>query len=80
MLKKSVNYYRCCIYKIEHIEKENLIYIGQTANLKQRISGHKSSCRYSPTNLCKIIRENGGWKMFRMIEIEKYPCKDRQEA
>ena len=28
----------------------------------------------------KTIRENGGWKMFKMIEIEKYPCKDRHEA
>jgi hypothetical protein len=27
-----------------------------------------------------MIRENGGWDMFRMIEIEKYPCNDRREA
>ena len=27
-----------------------------------------------------MIRENGGWEMFRMIEIEKYPCNDRREA
>ena len=27
-----------------------------------------------------MIRENGGWEMFRMIEIKKYPCKDKQEA
>jgi len=28
----------------------------------------------------KMIRENGGWEMFRMIEIMKYPCKDKEEA
>ena len=26
-----------------------------------------------------MIRENGGFEMFKMIELEKYPCKDRQE-
>ena len=27
-----------------------------------------------------MIRENGGWDMFKMIEVEKYPCADRREA
>ena len=27
-----------------------------------------------------MMRGNGGWEMFRMIEIEKYPCNDRREA
>ena len=27
-----------------------------------------------------MIRENGGWEMFKMIEIEKYPCVDTREA
>jgi len=27
-----------------------------------------------------MMRENGGWDMFRMIEVEKYPCSDRREA
>ena len=27
-----------------------------------------------------MIRDNGGWEMFRMIEIEKYPCNDKREA
>ena len=80
MPKLSIDYSKCSMYKIEHIEKEDLIYIGQTTNFKQRKSGHKSSCRNNATNLYKIMRANGGWEMFRMIEIEKYPCKDRQEA
>ena len=27
-----------------------------------------------------MIRENGGWDMFKMIEVKKYPCKDKREA
>jgi glucosamine 6-phosphate synthetase-like amidotransferase/phosphosugar isomerase protein len=27
-----------------------------------------------------MIRQNGNWEMFIMIEIEKYPCNDRREA
>jgi hypothetical protein len=27
-----------------------------------------------------MMRENGGFEMFKMIEVEKYPCNDRREA
>ncbi len=27
-----------------------------------------------------MIRENGGWHMFKMIEIKKFPCSDHNEA
>ena len=27
-----------------------------------------------------MMRENGGFGMFEMIEVEKYPCNDRREA
>jgi alpha-galactosidase/6-phospho-beta-glucosidase family protein len=27
-----------------------------------------------------MIRGNGGWDRFKMIEVEKYPCKDNREA
>ena len=27
-----------------------------------------------------MIRNNGGWDLFRMIVIEKYPCNNKQEA
>ena len=27
-----------------------------------------------------MIRNNGGFEMFKMIEVEKYPCKDKREA
>ena len=27
-----------------------------------------------------MIRENGGWDMFKMLEVEKFPCNDDREA
>ena len=27
-----------------------------------------------------MIRKNGGWDMFKMIEIEKFSCNDKREA
>ena len=27
-----------------------------------------------------MIRENGGWESFKMLEIKKFPCSDKREA
>ena len=27
-----------------------------------------------------MIRDNGGWDRFKMIEVEKYSCNDKREA
>jgi len=85
MPKVFIDYSKCCIYKIEHIEDETLVYVGQTTNFKQRKSKHKSDCNNEKGNkfnckLYKMIRNNGGWNMFQMVELEKFPCCDRQEA
>jgi len=86
MPKLSMNYLNCCIYKIEHIDDENLVYVGHTTNFKQRKQRHKSSCNNETDKskhnrkVYQMIRKNDGWDMFRMIEIEKYPCNNKQEA
>jgi len=86
MHKISIDYSNCSIYKIEHIENESLIYVGHTTNFKQRKSNHKSNYnnnekkRLCNIKLYQMIRDNGGWEMFKMIEIEKYKCNDRREA
>jgi len=85
MPKLPIDYNNCCIYKIEHIDNERLLYVGQTTNFSRRKGEHKRCCndkKYTKHNykLYQMIRENGGWEMFRMIEIEKYPCNDRREA
>jgi len=85
MPKISIDYSNCSIYKIEHIEDETLIYVGHTTNFKQRKAQHKKCCNNEKSKefnfkLYAMIRENGGFSMFKMIEVEKYPCNDRREA
>ena len=86
MPKLSIDYLNCCIYKIEHIENASLVYVGHTTNFKQRKLRHKSSCNNETDKskhnykVYQMIRKNGVWDMFRMIEIEKYPCNNKQEA
>jgi hypothetical protein len=85
MPKTPMDYSNCCIYKIEHIENENLVYVGHTTNFNKRKAQHKSDCinenrKAFHIKLYQMIRENGGFEMFKMIEVEKYPCNDKREA
>ena len=85
MPKVPIDYSKCVLYRIVNIDNENLVYIGHTTNFNQRKGKHKSNCNNmngSSYNqkVYKMIRDNGGWEMFWMIEIKKYPCKDKQEA
>ena len=87
MPKKSVDYSRTIIYKIQHIEKENLVYVGQTTNFSKRKHAHKrmAQCDHPTwkdcnTRIYKLIREHGGWDMFKMIQIKEFPCSSRREA
>jgi len=63
----------------------DLIYIGSTTNFRQRKNRHKNNCNHI-NNKCynlkvyKMIRDNGGWSEWSMIEIEKYPCADSNEC
>lgn len=85
MPKKTIDYQKCIIYKIQHKENEELLYIGHTTAFKNRKYQHKSSC-YNlngfkfKDKLYSMIRENGGWEMFKMLEIKKFPCNDFNEA
>ena len=84
MPRKPIDYSKTVIYKIQHIEKEELIYVGSTTDFIKRKSKHKSVCSNikSKAFKCKVyqmMRENG-WEEFKMIEIEKFPCNDKREA
>ena len=87
MPKTPVDYSKTIIYKLVHkddLNDEN-IYVGSTTSFKHRKTLHKSRCN-NPNNKehynkkYQYIRENGGWCDWCMIEIEKYPCKDVNEA
>ena len=85
MPRTAIDYSKCCIYKIEHIDDEKLVYVGHTTNFIKQKDYHRSSfynekgTKYN-CRVYKMMRDNGGWEMFRMIEIEKYPCNDKREA
>ena len=85
MPRKATNYENTVIYKIQHIEEEDLLYIGSTTDFTKRKSQHKSCCNrpvdaHHHLKVYVMIRENGGWDMFKMIEVKKFPCADKNEA
>ena len=85
MPKTAMDYSKCSIYKIEHIENESLVYVGHTTNFSKRKGSHKSICKNENNKnynlkVYQMIRDNGGFDRFKMIEVEKYPCKDKREA
>lgn len=85
MPKVAMNYQNNIIYKIQHKTIDELIYIGSTTNFVKRKNHHKTSCnneKYKGYNTKKyvMIRENGGWDMFDMVLVKKYPCNDYLEA
>ena len=64
-------------YKLACLDNSvDLCYTGSTANWKQRKQSHKSDCnnengkKYN-LKVYTLIRENGGWDNFKMIEIGK---------
>ena len=81
MPKNKINYEDTIMYKL-CCKDVNItpIYIGQTTNFTIRKSQHKSCCKNDVRDVYKFIREHGGFDNWNMIEIEKYPCKDSNEA
>jgi len=49
MPKTPMDYSKCSIYKIEHIENESLVYVGHTTNFIKRKAEHKYNCRKKTT-------------------------------
>jgi hypothetical protein len=86
MPKKEIDYSKTVIYKIvcnDFSIKD--LYVGSTTDFRKRKSQHKASC-IVPENkkynfkVYEFIRNNGNWENWTMVEIEKYPCKDGNEA
>jgi predicted GIY-YIG superfamily endonuclease len=87
MPKLPIDHSNTTIYKLVHKEDyDNVnIYIGSTTDFIRRKNKHKSCCN-CVTNKShndkkyQYIRDNGGWDCFNMIEVEKFPCNDGNEA
>lgn len=83
MPKKAIDYSKTIIYKLI-CKDENVtdFYVGSTTDFTRRKSSHKSFCNGNIHNSKNyvVMRENGGWENWKMIEIEKFPCNDSNEA
>ena len=86
MPKLEIDYSNTIIYKITCIEPNITdVYVGHTTNFVQRKHAHKQSCtnQKSANYKCKlydVIRNNGGWKNWKMEIINFYNCHDHYEA
>ena len=83
MPKKDPDYSKTIIYRI--ICKNPSItdcYVGHTTNFVERKCQHKYNCNNKKTKsyVYQFIRANGGWENWDIVEIEKYPCNDSNEA
>ena len=86
MPKKNMDYSKNVIYKIVCNDLNvKMCYVGHTTDFIRRKYKHKSDCNNENSEkhnlkIYKEIRQNGGWDNFTMVEIEKYPCNDNNEA
>jgi len=80
------DYGNTIIYKI--VCKNPMVkdfYIGYTTNLKVRKYNHKSNCNNANGDkydflLYKTIRKKGGWDNWEVLPVDKFDCKNVNEA
>ena len=81
----KVDYSKTIIYKIQHKEIDELLYVGSTTDFTRRKAQHKRACD-NANNKChnfkvyETIRDNGGFDCFNIIVIKDFPCNTKQEA
>jgi len=85
MAPKVIDYSKSVIYKIEHIDSPELLYVGSTTDFIRRKSEHKRN--YNNENkkntynlkLYTMIRSNGGFESFKIMIICEFPCNSKTE-
>jgi len=80
-----IDYSKNIIYKIQHREIDDLLYVGSTTDFTRRKAQHKYNCIHTNDlhykfKLYSSIRANGGWDAFNMVIIKEFPCKNKREA
>ncbi len=86
MPRNEIDYSKTIIYKIVCNDLTVTdCYVGSTTDFKTRKCAHKNNCNNEngtkyDLKIYKMIRDNGGWSNWSMIQIELYPCKDSNEA
>ena len=82
MPKNEIDYSNTIIYKIFCKDKTKTdVYIGHTTNFIKRKYQHKICCNNlnNKLKIYNIIRENGGWDNWSMIDIETLPCQTQSD-
>jgi hypothetical protein len=86
MPRLPIDYSRNLIYKLVCNDLSICeTYTGHTTAFIKRKNSHRQRCcnandeKYN-LKVYQVIRANGGWENWSMIEIEKYPCVDLNEA
>ena len=81
MPKKEIDYSNTIFYKIvcKDLNVKD-IYVGHTTSFVKRKSMHKLRSVNDPAKVYNIIRQNGCWDNWDMIQIEKMHCADGNEA
>ena len=80
MPRLPINFSKTVIYVIRCLTDPNLLYVGSTTDYTKRKNNHKSNCKSKQIKLYVMIRANGGWDNFVMVEHSKFPCENNQEA
>jgi hypothetical protein len=86
MPRLPIDYSKTIIYKIVCNDLNICdVYVGSTTDFIRRKGQHKQCCNSEKSKkynrkVYQTIRTNGGWDNFTMVEIEKYPCIDSNEA
>ena len=86
MPRLNTDYSKTIIYKIvcKDLNVTDL-YVGSTTKFATRKSQHKTICNSEKSKaynfkVYKMIRDNGGWNNWDMLEIEKFECTDGNES
>ena len=82
----SRDYSKTIIYKLCCLDTNITdIYVGHTTNKTLRIKDHKVKTNNGKIlgynyKVYEFIRNNGGWDNWSFIELEYYPCENRNQA
>jgi len=86
MPRLPINYQNTIIYQLK-CKDTNVsgCYVGHTTDFKIRKNQHKTACNCESKKaynykVYKTMRDNGGFENYDMLEIEKYPCNNENEA
>jgi len=81
----KVDYSKTIIYKIQHRDIDELLYVGSTTDFTRRKAEHKRRCNNANdksynSKVYQMIRKNGGFDCFNIIVIKEFPCSNKREA